>query len=534
MVRIRKGLGSAATAVAASAVLAFAAVTVRADNVTISVDKSQTFQTIDGNGFMHAIKPWKVREGPFLVDADITNFEDSLITVLGMSLHRYFIDGCRFSPSPGQYTIDDNMRYFYEQAQRLKAIAESNNEFYGVCPAVLSPPGYMKKNGECTSGIESTYPSNPENSLKVDQYDDLGDFSAAFISTIVDSFDMVPYAFSFQNEPYFNEPYSSCSYSGGRHYAAMLKEAGPKVRALGYPIAIYGVEHMAHTYPSWERAIYGDAESAPYLDRDAVHGYSDGNLVDTNTFARLNPKNGKPLWMSETSFGAELKADHDGAMDLANMFIGAYRYSSISAWIHVSCMTWNSGGGGFVDNETGVPTPAYWVIAQFWRFMRPGMQRISVTSSNDSVKVVAFKDDRVSSMSVILVNASHSDHTAQLAISGGDAPPQFDIKRTTDTEKFVLVGTAAPTEAVELPAQSVVSLGYNYIGTGVPPGLETGVVRPKSRPANVGNAARSVRVYDLRGRLISRYGTARVTSGNVSAAAYCVDNGVRHSLTVVR
>jgi len=509
-------------------------------DVTITIDKTQTYQTIDGNGFMHGIKPWKVRPdgSPFLVDADITNFLDSLINVLGMTLHRYFVDGCDLSSGPGEFAISDGMRTFFEQAQHLDSVAEENSEYYGVCPAILSPPGYMKKNGECTSGVESTYPSNPENSLKADQYDDLGDFSATFLSAVVDSFDLIPYAFSFQNEPYFNEPYSSCSYANGRHYADMLAEAGPKVRALGLPTVIYGVEHMARAYPTWERAVLGNDASAPYLDRNAVHGYTDGVELDTSSFYTLQPHGGKPLWMSETGFKNEDVWSYDGAMKIARRFMGAYRYSNMSAWIHVGLFGSAPGArysGGFVNKENGELSDVYWVAAHYWRFLRPGMQRVESSSSNDDIWAIALKDDRVSSMSVVLLNVGETDRTVELSISGGSVPPQMDVKRTTETDKFVLVGTMDPSsETVEVPGQSIVSLGYNYVGTGTPRYDASSLTYRSVRRAAPTTSSRTVRVYDLRGRLVRQGSSFQHSAVTPSAAAYCVDNGVRRSLMITR
>jgi len=97
-----------------------------------------------------------------------------------------------------------------------------------------------------------------------------------------------------------------------------------------------------------------------------------------------------------------------------------------------------------------------------------------------------------------------------------------------------VVAATAATETVQLPARSVVSLGYNYIGTGVPPGPNTEVVRSSLRPVVRPVSPHSVRMYDLRGRLVSRGKTVQLAAGTVTRAAYCVDNGIRRSLLLVR
>lgn len=528
---------------AVGGIVATMAIAAAAQTITVNVDKSQTFQTMEGNGFLDHVKPWKVKQGAFWVDADLTNFFDSLVNVVGVTMGRFFINSARhdsagFSPAPGQYRITSNMREYFAYVDSMKGFAERENEPFAVIASVLTPPGYMKKNGATTSGVESTYPRNPENSLKEDQYDEFGDFCAAWIRTVADSFAIVPYGFSIQNEPYYNEPYSSCSYENGVHYGAVLKEVGPKVRALGLPTLLFGADHAARVYPNlFERAIHNDPEVAPYLDRNAVHGYVDGVRLDTTQFGRVQPTGGKPLWMSETGFRSEETSDHDGALHVARMLYGAYGRSNMSVWCHLNIMANESGSrfpGGFVRKEDGVPLPSFWTIAQFWRFIRPGMQRVAAISPSDSVYALAFKDDQVSSMSVILINNGTADHTLRLSISGGDAPPTFDVKRTTETEKFVFAGTVSSSENIELPARSIVSLGYNYIGTGRLPWNETEVAHRTVRAPTSVATPHAVRVYDLRGRLISRQGMARLTSGGFSTAAYCIDNGRQRSLVVAR
>lgn len=478
------------------------AVSAQGQSAVVSIDKAQTYQTIDGNGAMGNITPWKIKVGPFFQDADLTGFYDSLINVMGFTMHRIFIDGCGFSPSPGQYQITDGMRDFYgTTVAALKAVADANNEPYYVCPAVLSPPGYMKDNNQCPGGEESAYPGTTDNHLNPDYYDDFGDFCAAYVKMVRDTFGINPYAFSFQNEPYFNEPYGSCSYANGLHYAAMLKVAGPKVRALGYGTLFYGVEHMSHTYPQWENQIVGDAEAAPYIDRFAVHGYTDGIEVDTSTFGEITPEGGRPLWMSETGGYCN---DYTEAMGLGRTLMRTYGSSNMSAWIYVGIVGTDSdryGCGWFVSGDDGWLSPRYYVYGQFFRFIRPGMKRVDAVSSNGDLRVVSFKDDAKSSMSVIMMNTSTtSDIDVTLNITGGTTPPSFDMKRTTPTENFVLVGTVAPTDVITVPANSIVSLGYNYLGS---PSAVTPRVTSSAAPATAGSLS-APSVYDLQGRLVTR------------------------------
>jgi len=507
--------------------------------LTVSVDQSRTHQTMDGCGSMHPIHPWE-NCNPFCSDADISGFLDSLINVVGMTLHRYFLSGCKFSPSPGTYVIDETTRFFFEQAQTLDSIARANNEFYGTCPAVLGPPSHLLKSGKCAAGFTKTADNCPDQTIYEDKYDEFGEFCATFLQTVVDSFGITPYAFSFQNEPCFCVTYPSAVYQSAIHYRDMFRVAAPIVGALGLPTLIYTTEHMAWNHPVWENALRADPVCAPYVHRDAIHAYMpDAVTFDPAAFGgRVQPVEGTPLWMSESPYKGDVST-YEGAIHAAKTLVAAFKYSSMSAWIHLGIMANRGSNGwqtGLADKTSGARFPTYWVTAQYWRFIRPGMQRIEAQSGRDSVEVIAFKDDRVSSMSIIMLNETSTDHTVELSITGGDAPPRFDLRRTTESENFVMLGTVAPTATIDLPGRSVVSLGYNYIGTGVPPDWETSVAHPIRETASGALVqTRSVRVYDLRGRLVSYGdGPAAIRSGAVSAAAYCVDNGRQRSLMIAR
>jgi len=58
-----------------------AVATVAAVEVVVRMDS--TFQVIDGMGATGDVHQWKIRQGPFLVDADLSCAYDSLIEVLG-------------------------------------------------------------------------------------------------------------------------------------------------------------------------------------------------------------------------------------------------------------------------------------------------------------------------------------------------------------------------------------------------------------------------------------------------------------------
>jgi O-glycosyl hydrolase len=477
----------------------------------VSINLGTTFQTIDGMGTMDKLTPWKVQIGPFYVDAPMEGFYDSLINVMGLTIMRPFIT-CGFESSPGVYAVTDNMRTQWTRIAALKAVADASSEPFRVTPAVLSPPGYMKYNNQCPGDQESTYHTYDQNSLKPDCYDDYAEFVYHYVQTVRDSFGVHFYAFSPQNEPYFNEPYESCSYSGGQHYSEMLQVVGPRLRQADPDVLVYGCEHMAWAYPSWENAVLANGAAAPYIDRFAVHGYTDGIKVDTTTFDTISAT-GRPLWMSETSGYCP---DYDAAMTLARTLMKCLVNSNMSAWIYVGLIGQNSGQygcGWIVSQDDGTLSPRYWIYAQFFRFVRPGMQRLAATSSDNNVMVGAFSDDTKGSVSVVLINNGASATTASLSFSGGAAPPDLEMKRTSPSENFIDAGTVLPTDQIPLPANSVVSLGYRHRGS--PVRISRGTPGAVLRQQQVNRKV--WRAFDLAGR---RVGAPVVLRGKAAGVFY--------------
>jgi O-glycosyl hydrolase len=431
---------------------------------------------------------------------------------------------CDFNPSPGVYSVSQ-LRGEYSHALALKAIADANGEPFRITPAVFSPPGYMKYNNQCEGDQESTYPSYDQNSLRPEYYDDYGDLIATYLRLLKDSLGLDIYAISLQNEPFFNEPYSSCSYAGGTHYAEMLRVAGPKIRQAGYATLLYGCEHMAWAYPSWENAVLADAQAAPYLDRFAIHGYTDGVQVDTSTFDTITASGGKPLWMSETG-GYCHSSTYSQTMTLARTIMKSLVNSSMSAWNYCGLVGQECNCGGLVSPDDGSKSFAYWVHAQFYRFIRPDMKRVKATCSDGQLMVGAFADAGKGSLSLVMINNGSTSKDVTLSIGGGAVPAQFEMRQTSPAGNFVDLGMVNAGATITVPASAIVSLGYGHRGVPVK------VTQPATpvRAATSASARAAVRrAFDLSGR---RVGTSVCRSAAPRVRALVVSGrGARLELT---
>lgn len=464
---------------------------------TVTIDGTRTYQTMEGMGTMNRVSQWGVKQGAFTVPAPLDGFYDSLINVMGFTVMRP-AESCRFNPSPGVYDMDE-LNSTYENILEMQKVAEANDEPFMVAPSVFSPPGYMKLNGKCMGDGASTYPIDMTNSLSSDYYDAFGEFCATYISHVQDTLGIPVYAFSAQNEPYFNEPYSSCSYGSGRHYASMLQVVGPYIREASPSTLIYGAEHMAHMFPSWEGAIRSDVEAGPYLDRYAFHGYTDGVQVDTTSFDSVTVDGGRPVWMTETGGPCDT---HEDGLVLARSIMRNFN-QGLSAWMFCGCIGNATACGWLVakdhpDYPNGTPGPAYWAHAHFARFARPGWKRIAAESDNAGVLVSAFASPTTNGLSVVFINTGSSTENVSLSLSGVAVPSAFDGRLTTAGEKFADMGAVSPSSTIALPPESIVSLGVDYRGTVT---AVRGSPRRTSSPSRM-TPGRGSFFYDVAGRRV--------------------------------
>jgi len=454
---------------------------------TVTIDPSVNYQTIDGLGYCGLPAMWKIKQGPFYYDAPFAPLADTLVREMGLTMMRGFdVTSCEFCPSAGTYEITSAIRTYLQRIQTLQHVADSLGEVVRYSPNVFSPPGWMKVNGQCNGAGASTYDGS--NTLAASHYNDFAAMCARYIQIARDSFDVAVYAFSLQNEPYFNEPYASCSYADGSMYAQVLSVVGPAIRALGYGTLIYGCEHMAWAYPSWETALMQNATARQYLDRFATHSFVDGVMVDTATFDSFPDTHARPWWDSEQ--GADRLSAYADAFSEARSNIKVLTRCGGSA------IMW---GGYFWDITTGAKDPRFYATAQFMRFVRPGMKRIKATSSSGQIEAGAYADASVGSMSVVLVNSGASAISVTLQAAGGSLPAQFEMRVTSPSQNFVDAGTVSSGAAISVPATGIVSLGYRNRGvTSVAaPALSRTAVAP-----SVVSTRAAVRAYDLAGRRV--------------------------------
>ena len=468
---------------------------------TVSIDPGVTYQTIEGIGLCSPpMQMYTVYNGPFPQEAPWLPFADTLINYAGLSFSRGFdTRACDFCPSPGEYNVDA-VRSLLERRRDLQRIADSCNEVFRFTPNVFSPAPWMKRNNSCHSaGGYSTYPTDPTNSLQSAHYADFGAMCSAFVRICIDSFNVPVYALSFQNEPYFNTPYASCTYRDGAHYAEMLQVAAPAVRRASPSTLFYGTEEMTRNFPSWELAVLRNEAAAPYLDRFAVHGHPRTTRIDTMAEYNLRTNHGRPLWQSEFNWQT---LDYDSSFGLVAAMLhrlgdGGNMQGFISGG---RCNLWEGAGntGGGIG---GKKTFGFHFICQLMRFVRPGMTRVKAWSDVPLLRTIAFHNEERGSFSVVLLNGTAQDLEVTLN-STGTIPDSLEMRTTSSTQRFVEGAVQNRSSPVTVPPRGIVSLGFRIRGR--QPSSTTEPVASVSVPRARAVAQGATRLFDLRGRALNR------------------------------
>lgn len=489
----------------------------------ITVNKATQYQIFEGMGASvtsgYTIDPWKIKVGPFYqdIDMDAMGIWDTLITELGMSMVRTDIPGS-FQGTRGSYTMTSGIQGLWDQLVKLRQAADRHGDEIRFICSCWSPPGWMKVSGVEAGGQEAAPNYYSTDCRLLDGYDDeLGDHFTHWLKEFTAYTGLEYYALSLQNEPRFQEPYSSCVYNGAR-YTTTLKAVGNAMDTAGLSSTrLFGAEGMSHSFPyDFENAVRADAQALGYIDAWAVHGYTDGVETDTGAYSGSTPTD-KPFWMTETSgggYGSDW-GDWSGgqsALGAAEKILSYLRDGKMAAW------TWWTFGGGGANYEYSIwadslPTLKYYITAHFARYIRPGARQVASTSNESLLKTVAFWHEQKQCLTIVLTNNSTTARTVDnLSISGGSVPDQFE-KITSVHNNYLQHSIVNRTDQISVPANSIVTLvAGNYRGTPVKGDRPAGQLTPAYR----GRAVAEVCVYAMDGTLVRRLSTNGLAASRVS------------------
>jgi O-glycosyl hydrolase len=439
----------------------------------ITIDKTVTYQTIDGFGFFGAYDVWWAT-GNLWNDA----WGDKIINDLGITIWRN-----EWTPPaiPGAAQDADWARQ-KPVVQSLKAKADQFGVNLKFVVSVWSPPADMKwqcnfswagdANATRNAGTVSTKNGGTLNPGKYADY-------ANWLDSCIKSYKDIGvdiYGLSLQNEPLFEEPYNSCTYTTF-WYCDLLNNVVPLIRSKNPDVKIFGAENMlemegkSENYPwFYHQAIKDNATAKDNLDILAVHGYSDGVSATsgselakmwTNHLQQFSVPLNKPSWMTETSGYTDTwtgSGSTPGALNLAMDIYSGLVYGDMQAWIW-----WQGSEANGISNYSLMSNMTcgkkYYVSKHFFRYIRPGAVRVKCTSDDAEVFAAAFEHNGKGTNTIIIIN--FSDEARSVSIQGTGLPVTYDIYKTTsggsNCAAAGIVNTSGENR-LDLPAKSVVTL----------------------------------------------------------------------------
>jgi hypothetical protein len=169
---------------------------------------------------------------------------------------------------------------------------------------------------------------------------------------------------------------------------------------------------------------------------------------------------------------------------------------SASGWIG-----WTQAEFNGTDAASRVPHPIYYGAKHYFRFVRPGAQRIGV-SGGGSLQVSAYKHTANNTVTVVIINTGAA---TSVTIAGSGLPSQFYRHLTDATHNCQSMG-ATGLSGIAIPGTSITTL-YSSDITATRDDVRRAVAPALRRTSG------PVRVYTLDGRLLQAVRQAAAPAG---------------------
>ncbi|MBD3749032.1 MAG: glucosylceramidase [Sphingobacteriales bacterium] len=395
------------------------------DAPTITVDSTQSYQTIDGfgysltggsayllNGLAEAVKT-ETLNNIFQTDSNSIG-----VSYLRISIGSSDLDANVFSYDdlPNGQT-DVNLDKFSIDADKqnlipiLKQILSINPNLK-IMASPWSAPSWMKSNNASKGG-----------SLKPEYYSVYANYLAKYILAMKAQGIQIE-AITPQNEPLNPHNNPSMTMTALEQANFIKNNLGPTFKNENINTKIMVYDHNADV-PEYPTTILADADAAKYVDGSAFHLYA-GSITALSQVHNAYPN--KNLYFTEQytpisgSFSGDLK------WHITNLIIGATRNWSrnVLEWNLASDPNLGPHTNGGCTTCLGALTigpqstitrnVSYYIIAHASKFVRPGSIRIASTSS-DTLPNVAFITPDGKKV-LIVANDSSSDKDFNIAYKG--------------------------------------------------------------------------------------------------------------------
>lgn len=378
-------------------------------NPTITVDTSETFQTMDGFGY--TLTGGSAMLLNRMSAADRTKLLQELFSTeghgIGVNYLRLSIGASDLSSAVFSYNdlpagqTDPDMTRFDLGPDRADLIPVLK-EILSINPAIKlmgspwSPPTWMKTNNSSIGG-----------SLKPAFYDAYARYFVRYVQEMAAEGIRID-AITVQNEPLHPGNNPSLLMLAPEQAQFIKQSLGPAFRAAGIDTKILIYDHNADRvdYPI---SILNDPEAKQYIDGSAFHLYG-GSIEALSQVHEAHPD--KNLYFTEQWVGAPGNLAGDLHWHTKNLIIGATRN-----WCK-TVLEWNlaadanqdphtEGGcteclGAITIGDKGiVRNPAYYVVAHAAKFVRDGSVRVA-SNLPSGLPNVAFRTPAGNKVLIVL------------------------------------------------------------------------------------------------------------------------------------
>ena len=393
------------------------------DSNVIHVDSSRTFQEIDGFGYtltggsaLHLYKMSDSARSGLLNELFGTGEDEIGVSYLRLSIGASDLNEAPFSYNDLPEGETDPELTNFSLAQDTLHLIPVLQEILKIAPDIRimgspwSPPAWMKDNRDTRGG-----------SLLREYYPVYADYFVKYIEAMADHGITID-AITVQNEPLHPGNNPSLLMLPEDQAEFIKNHLGPAFRKNGIRTKIVIYDHNADR-PDYPISILNDPEAAQYIDGSAFHLYG-GEIDALSEVRQAHPD--KNIYFTEQWVGAPGDFAREMAWHTENLIIGATRNWSRTV------LEWNLAADenqdphtdrGGCDRCLGAVTitgdqvtrePAYYIIAQASKFVRPGSVRIA---SNEPANLpnVAFKTPR-GNVVVIVQNTAESERPVSVKL----------------------------------------------------------------------------------------------------------------------
>ncbi|WP_210462927.1 glycoside hydrolase family 30 protein [Rufibacter roseolus] len=397
------------------------------NNLTIDIDTTQTYQTVDGFGYtLTTGSAYVLNQMAATSRADLLKelfAVDNEEGTIGVSYLRLNVGASDLSPTVYSYqdvmgtafSLAPDQAYYIPVLKEILAI----NPNIKLLASPWSPPAWMKTNNSPKGG-----------SLKAEYYDDYADYLVNYIQGMKAAGITID-AITIQNEP-LHDGNNPSMYMSAQDQANFVKNnIGPALRAANLATKIILYDHNLDRvdYPI---SIMDDPAAKQYVDGSAFHLYA-GNIAGMTTVHNAHPD--KNVYFTEQWVGAPGDFSADLKWHMTNVVIGSMRNWSKNA------LEWNltadqnnqpftPGGCNTclpavtVNGNTATRNVAYYIIAHASKFVRPESVRVKSTLLNaqntemfSTLQHVAFKNPAGKKVLLVL-NETGSNQTFNIRYRG--------------------------------------------------------------------------------------------------------------------